>query len=457
MLRRYIAPKDFYKRAGSIAIPLALQTIFTSCMGIVDSLMVSWIGMVSAVGTAAQLDTLAGTVAYGAVGGTVIFTAQFFGAKDYKNLKKTFGLSLVLAILNGLIFLTVSLFFGRNIIRFYIDDAKVIFYGFEYLKIMAFSFLPASISFAFSYIYRAINKTKVPLYIGIMAMVTNCVINYVLIFGKFGFPELGVRGAAVGTVVAQYLAATVHIIYAVKTKQVFMGSFKELFTFNWDFIYTVMHKISPLIFNEVLFGFGSTLFIKAFGLIGTTKALDAYYVGNKINDVFVFIEIGIANACSVIVGNTLGTGDVKKAKQEGDYFVGIAVLLAILSTILIFIFSSPLVAMFKLRDLSVIESANTIVKVFSIKIFLRMFIVIVFATLRAGGDSKMLTLLDSGIMYTVGLPLAFFVVQYMNIQEIAVVFLIIQIEQVIRAILGIKRYKSGVWAVNLTNTVVNNS
>lgn len=445
---RYIAPWPFCKRAAANAIPLALQTMFTSCMGIIDSLMVSWIDMVSAVGTAAQLDTLSATVAYGAIGGTGVFAAQYFGAKDSKNLKRTFGLSIILAILNGLIFTIIGICFGRHVISFYIKDAAVVANGYSYLKIMAFSFIPASVSYAFSYIYRTINKTKVPLYVGIIAMTTNCIVNYTLIFGKFGFPKLGVMGAGVGTVAAQTLAMVIHIIYAIKTKQPFIGSFKEIFNLDSDFVSMVMERISPLICNELLFGFGSTLFIKAFGTLGK-NSLDAFYVGNKINDVFVCVENGISNACAVIIGNTLGEGDIERAKKEGDYFVSIATFLAIVSTVLILTFASPLVAMFNLKDAVVIASATKIVRFFAIKISLRMFILIVFSTLRAGGDSKMLALLDSGLVYTVGLPLAFASVTIFGMTDISSVFLLIQIEQIIRIILGLKRYKSGAWAVNL--------
>ena len=447
---KYIAPSSFYKKAATIAVPLALQTMFTSCMGIIDSLMVSWIDMVSAVGTAAQLDTLAGTVAYGVVGGTGIFAAQYFGAGDKKGLKKTFGLSIILSLINGLIFMTLGLVFGRSIIGFYMKDASVIENGYRYLKVMSFSFIPASISFAFSYIYRAINKTKIPLYVGILAMTTNCIVNYALIFGKLGFKAYGVMGAGFGTVVAQTLAMLVHIIYAIKTKQEFIGSFAEMFRLKREFVSRIMEKISPLIFNELLFGFGSTLFIKAFGSLGKSS-LDAFYVGNKINDIFVFVEIGISNACSVIIGNTLGEGDLERAKKEGNYFVGVAWALAIMSSCLILGFASPLVSMFRLSDSAVILSATKIVRFFAIKISLRMFILIVFSTLRAGGDSKMLAILDSGMVYTVGLPLAFLGVHILGIKDISTVFLLVQLEQIVRIFFGLKRYKSGIWAVNLAS------
>ncbi|MEG1620396.1 MAG: MATE family efflux transporter [Oscillospiraceae bacterium] len=448
-MNKYIASKDFYKEVSAIAIPLAIQSVFTSCLGIVDTLMVSWIGMVSAVGTAAQIDSIANCVAFGAISGTGIFCAQFFGAKDGKKLKQSFGISLVLATLIGLFFFAISAIFGESILKFYVDDPQVIKYGGMYLDIVKYSFLPSILSFAFSYVYRSIHKTKVPLIISIVSMATNCILNYILIFGLWGFPELGVEGAAYATVFAQFLSLALHIGYALKTKQQFMGKFSELFSFDLHFIGSVMSRVSPLIMNELLFGFGSTMFVKAFGALGT-DAMDAYFVGTKISDVFFFVIMGLSNANTVITGHTLGSGDLEKAKQQGNYFIGIGAALAIIMSIVIVIFAEPMVSLFKLQDPAVFESAVTIVRVFSIKISLRLFIVIVFGALRAGGDSKILTLLDSGLMWAVGIPLAFFAVHVLKIESISFVFLIIQLEQVIRMILGLIRYKSYKWAVNLT-------
>lgn len=447
--KRYFGPASFYKRAAKIAVPLALQQMLTSCMGIVDSLMVSWIGQVSAVGTAAQIETLGNTVAYGAIGGTGIFAAQFYGAKDEANMKKTFGLSLVLGFINGLIWFLIAWLFGKQVLQFYMKDSAVVEQGLFYLSVAMFSYIPSSLSFCFSYIYRSIHKTQVPLFIGIMAMIINCVMNYILMFGKLGFPEMGVQGAAMGTCIAQCASLLVHIIYAYGTKQPFIGSMKEMFSFDLAFVKPIMKRVFPLICNEFLFGFGSTLFVKAFGQLGT-KSMDAYYVGNKISDVFFFVVMGISNATAAIVGSTLGKGEVEKAKVQGDYFVGMAFVLAIISTILIFLCANVLVGLFQLQDPIVVENAVNIVRVFSIRVSLRLFIVIIFSTLRAGGDSKVLTLLDSGIMWSIGLPLAFIGVNVLGITSIALVFLLVQMEQVVRVCIGMKRYRSGKWAVNLT-------
>lgn len=449
VIKRYIGPRAFYRKASLLAIPLAIQQLVSSCMGIIDSLMVSWIHQVSAVGTAVQIETLCTAVAWGAIAGTGIFSAQFYGAHDQKNLKRTFGLSIILGMGIGLIWLIIAAIFGRQIISFYIQDCAVIENSYQYLMIAMFSYIPLCLGFSFSYIYRSIQNTKVPLIIGIAAMGINIFVNYILIFGHLGCPALGIQGAALGTFIAQSFMLVSHIVYAYFSKQQFIGTFQEMFSLDYHFVKPIMRKIQPLIFNELMFGFGSTLFVKAFGVLGTSS-MDAYYVGAKLSDVFNAVVTGISNATAVMLGVSLGSGDVSEAREEGNYFVGMAMFLAIMSIVFIFGFSHQLVAIFQLEDTYVVEQAVAIVKVFSLKIALRMFIVIVFSSLRAGGDSKILALLDSGLMWGIGIPLAFISVHLFHIQSIAMVFLVCQIEQVIRIYLGMKRYQKGDWAVNLT-------
>lgn len=454
-LKKYIGPKLFYKHVFSMAIPLGFQQLISSCMGIVDSLMVSWIGQVTAVGTAVQIETLCTSVSWGSAAGVGIFSVQFFGAKDFKNLKKSFGLSVILAIISGLFWFLIATFFGESILRFYINDLEVIKNGLLYLDIVKFSYFPLALSFVFNMTYRNINRPKIPLVVGIMAMFINIIVNYILIFGLYGFPKMGIQGAAMGTFIAQIVSLLVHILFAYYTHQPFIGTQQEMFTFDMHFVKPILQKTQSIIFNELLFGFGSTLFIKAFGALGT-RSMDAYYVGAKISDLFYAFANGFSNAVAAIIGVSLGMSDGKKAKEEGDYLMGLATMMSMVCLVFIYCTSSILVSVFDLTNQQVINEATLIVKVFALRIALRFFIVIVFSSLRAGGDSKVLTLLDSGLMWSVGIPLAFISVHIFQIQSIAIVFLICQLEQVVRVYFGIKRYQTGKWIVNLITYVHEN-
>lgn len=449
-MKKYFGPLSFYLYTLSKAIPIGLQNLITSCMGIIDSLMVAWIGQVSAVGTATQLETLSSSVSWACAVGVGIYSVQFFGAKDYKKLKQTTGLSFLLAAISGLFWFLLAAFFGQRILGFYINDPAVIQNGWAYLRIVMFSYIFLAFEFVFNTVYRNIGKPNVPLYVGIVSMLINVVTNYTLIFGRFGMPELGIQGAALGTLFAHGFAIIFHFIYAYKTKQVFIGSFKEMFSFDLHFVQVIMKKTFSMMLNELCFGFGSTLFIKAFGILGT-NSMDAYYVGAKISDIFYAFSVGFSNAVAQIIGYNLGAGLVQKAKQEGDYLISMATGLSVFFLVFIFIFSPVLVSIFDLSDPFVYQEAVSIVKVFALRIALRFFIVIIFSSLRAGGDANILMLLDSGLMWGVGIPLAFISVYVFGITSISMVFLICQLEQAVRVVFGMMRYQSGKWANNLTN------
>ncbi len=452
IIDKYIGSHNFYKKASKVALPLALQQMLSSAMGIIDSLMVSWIGHVSAVGTAAQIDLLCSMISYGAIGSTGIFSSQFFGAKDEKNLKRVFGLSVIIALINGFFWLILAAFFGKYILQFYMNDVIIVENGLLYLKIAMFSYIPSCIQFAFSYMYRSIQKTNITLRIAIFSMLMNAVLNYIFIFGIGPFPNLGVEGAALGTLIAQCITVLIYFVHAYKTKQPFIGSLREMFQIKFDFVSPILKKIYPLIINEALFGIGSTLFVKAFGILGK-DSMDAYYVSNQITNIFLFIVYGYGNAVTVLLGSTLGKGEIDEALKESHYHAGLSFILAIVLIIGMIFLTKPLLSFFTLDTERSYILAVYIMYVQAIKISMRLFNFMIFSVLRAGGDSKIISLLDSGIMWTIGIPLAFFSVHVLQINNIALVFLIIQIEQLVRMLIGMKRFQSGQWAQNLTTLI----
>ena len=448
-LRKYFGPREFYKKVLVISIPIALQQILSSAMGIVDSIMVARIGQVTAVGNAVQLENLMIGICFGAAIGSGIYVAQYFGANDEKNMKRSFGLGLILCFIIAATWTIIGLLFGKQIMSFFISEAEVVENSWHYLQIAAWSYIPSALALMFSFGYRGIQKTTVPMIIGVIAMVIHVSVNYLFIFGSFGFPELGVQGAGIGTVCGQSFALVAHIGYAYFSKQAFFGKAKEMFQIPKEMFQTMMRKTIPFVINEFFFSIGSTLYIKAFGQLGS-KAMDGYYVGNQISNVFFFVVNGISNSCSSILGASLGKGDMKQAKEHGNYFIGMATVLAFLSSIVMIVSARPLVMLFGLEDVYVIETSVAILRAFSLRFALRMFNGIFFSSLRAGGDSKFLTILDSGVMWAVGIPLSFLLVNGFHMTDLPLVFLIIQIEQVVRLFIGAKRYASGDWMRNLT-------
>jgi len=449
ILKKYIGPKSFYQRIAHIAIPLALQQILNQAAGFVDTIMVSQINGVGAVAVATQLDTIMMNVGFGINSGAGMYAAQFYGARDYKSLRKIFGLKIIINFINAAIFMALALLFGNAILGFYSGDDEVVKLGMSYLSISCFAYIFSSLTNVYSFIYRAIQKTHIPMYIGMVVTVVNIVFNYLLIFGKFGLPEMGVAGAALATLIATMTGATIHVVYAYKTHQPFLGTFNEMFHQSLSFVKPVVKRMMPLICNEAFFGFGMSLYVKAFGMLGK-NALEIYKIGNTVANFFFIFAMGLNNATGLIIGEKLGKQDMEKAKEYSNYFVLLAVIFAVVAATGVIFFAEPLVSLFGLTDPVIHEGAILIVRLFAIRIAFRMFNVIIMSSLRAGGDSLFLMFLDGGVMWLVGLPIAYLSILVFGIESYAHLFIIIQVEQLARLLIGLVRYKQGKWLKDLT-------
>ena len=446
----FIGPVSFYKYAFSLAIPLGITNLLAISMGALDTLMISWIHQVSAVGTATQIEVIALNVVWACAAGTGIYAIQFFGAGDYKNLKRCFGLSISCAAFVGILTYGIITLFSASILHFYIQNDEVIWNGCQYLRIAKYAYILMSFQLSFSVIYRNLGKPFYPFVIGMITFLMKMLWNVLLIFGYAGFPKLGIIGAPLASCIAHSIALAVNIILAYKTKQPFVGKIREMFSYDLSFIRRILPRIRPLLLNEILFGFGNTLFVKAFGFLGI-EAMNAYYIGAKIGDLFFAVANGFSDSISSIIGISLGQGKLKEAGQQSMYLISMAIGLCLGAVILITCFSPFLVSLFEVQSASVLNNAIWIVRIFALRIGMRFFIVIIFGTLRTGGDTKALMFLDSGLMYMVGLSIAFGSILVFRVQSIVLVFLLCQTEYVLRILFGMMRYRKGLWKTNLVS------
>jgi len=431
-----------------VGLPIMIQQMLNSIMGIVDSIMVSSINGVSAVGNATQIENLMMTISFGAASAASIFIAQYFGSKDEVHQRKSFFVGIGFTLLIALGMLTLATFFPRELMGFFIDDVTVIENSLVYLDVVKWSYIPFVITMMFSFAYRSIQKTMVSLGIGIIAMITNVVLNAILIFGLFGFPRLGIQGAAIATLIAHTLSAILHVIYARLTHQPFFSlEVKNMFVES-PLVRKISSRAIPLMFNELFFGVGMTLFIRFYGMYGP-ESLESYYVANQLSMFFFFAIMGVNAASSAILGAILGEGKLEEAKVTMHYFYGVGVFLAVSLSLLVLILAPWLVSLYG-SGVGQPQLAVLILRVLSLRLSLRVFNVLIFSALRAGGDAKFLTWLDAGLVWGIGLPLTAFLVLVVKIESLAVVLLLVQIEQVVRVVIGLMRVSQGRWLMNLT-------
>lgn len=446
--------KEFIIMVASLAIPIILQQLIETFVGLADSMMVSSYSElgVSAVQVASQWEWVSFSLSFGICSGVGIYVAQFFGSKDFVNLRKSFGLMIILSLLVSLPFTLAALFIPKTICGFYLNDAAVIAEAKNYLIITALSYVFVMISFTYNYTYRCIGKTKITMYVTGFEVLLNCFINYLLIFGKFGFPEMGIAGAALGTFIARGIGCLIFFIYSKATKQIFIGSFKEMFDINWVSYKPLFIRILPTVANEGFFGLGQSLFIKAFGMLGAS-AIASIAIADRISNIFFMVIWAIVSAVQAIIGAELGKNNKEQAKTYARMFLKLGFYTTIVLGIGLLVTAFPLVNLLYGNESEIVkEAASYILMAYALKICLRLFNAIIFGFLRAGGDTKYLAFLDSGILYLVGLPLAFACVGIFHFNVIVSV-IVIQLEQAVRIFLAYKRYKAGYWVSNITGDI----
>lgn len=447
LLLNYIGDRAFYSKTFRVTFPLAMTMLLSSCMSIIDSIMVSSIGMVTAVGNASQVMTLSNGISWGITSGIAIFASQFFGAKQFEKMGKTFGLSVILSLANAFLWIIVTYTFGSQLMLFYLNDPEVLRHSLKYLQIAVFAEIPLALNNSIGLMYRSEHNTKLSFIMSILGAGFNIFFNYLFIY----VIQIGVVGAALGTLIAQSMVFACYVIYLFKDRPRFLMG-RANFEFNMDFIKPIFARILPLIVNETLFGFGMTLFVKAFGLLGT-QSMDAYYVANQIFNLFLFLVHGYGSAVSILIGTRLGEGRIELAKTEAKYQLGLGFILAVILVLIMLGLQQPLLELYHVDNQTVEAMCKGLLNVLAFKVFMRMFNFLMFSTLKAGGDAKIMNFLDSGIMYLVGIPIAFMSVTVFAIDSIVVVLMLCQSEQIIRFFLTYRRYHSGIWAKDLTKMI----
>ena len=452
-IRDYSNDREYFSQMFNLALPIIAQQLMFSLLNMVGVVFVGQKGetAVAAVGLAGQVSFLLNLVNFGIVSGSAMFTAQFWGKRDISNLRRVLGMSLVLAITAALIFLSIAQFAPEAFLRIYSKDPAVIELGIGYMRIFSWSFLITAITSSFAMVMRSTGDVKIPTLIGSLALAVNTLLSWLLIFGKFGFPELSINGAAVATLISRALELAVLLIVIYARKLPVAASFRELTNFDLAFIGKVIRPMLPVILNELFWSLGITAYAAIYGRMGT-DSFAAVSIVSSIEQIAFVIFIGIANATSVLVGNRIGAGKDDEAYIYAGRSLGLGAVGGMMMGILLQFVKWPILSLFNVAP-EVIQNASQILIVTSVFMWFKTNnMTIVVGILRAGGDTKFSLFLDGIIIWIVGVPLtaigAF--VFHLPVYWVAVC---VMSEEVTKWILGINRYRSRKWINNLAHSM----
>jgi putative MATE family efflux protein len=449
----------FIKKVIRIGLPITLSQLLTSLLAFIDTFMVSGLGdeAVGAVGIGANYYFLMIMINFGLVSGLSIFFAQYWGSNDVENIHKTFLVSFILSQIIVVIFFTFGFFFSDTIISLYNNSGDINAtpliqeFGVKYLKIATFSYPFTAITFVISMMMRSMEKVIFPQLVAVLMVVLNTVLNYLLIGGNFGFPSLGIEGAATATLLSSIVGASIFAIYILTTKRSeFRVKITLLQTITKDFLRKLLKKALPVALNETLWGLGMTLYLIAFSFV-SADAIPSYHISNQIMSMFWVFNAGVASACAVMLGNKLGEAKIEIAKLWGRRFLVISFGFGFLFGGLLFLSSGLIPNYFTNISASVRDNVTLILMIFSFFVPIKFVNALhIIGTLRSGGDTVFAFVAEVGVLWGIGVPLAFILSLYTSL-PLHIIVLIVNGEEVVKFFLVNSRFFTYKWANNLTN------
>jgi putative MATE family efflux protein len=444
--------KEFIIPFIRIAAPIALQNLFVSSLGIVDVMMVGQLGeaAIASVSLANLIFFLLNFTLFGINSGAAIFTAQYWGARDVAGIRKVLGVCLALGLTACVLFSGMSLLFPRQVLGFYSADPVVIDLGSQYLQIVGISYLATTLTLCYISVLRSTGRVRLPVFFGITTLCLNTGLNYLLIFGNFGFPRLGVQGAAIATSIARILECLAILGYAYFSRSPAAASPREMLAIDAGFLRTYFSVTLPVIINEVLWSLGTSFYSAIYAHVGT-EAVAAFNVAVTILNLSSVLFVGVSTACGILVGNAIGAGQSDRAYQYARRCLWIGGILSAIIGMIVFFGRDLALSVYQLTP-SGIQAARDVLGVLTIAVVYRAFNpTIIVGILRSGGDTRFSAILDVAAVWLVALPLAYlgaFVLQL----PIALVVLCVLSEGLFKMVIGLHRFHSKKWINNLVQS-----
>lgn len=444
---RHIKKDDFYKMALAIAIPIAIQNLITSSVNMLDTLMVTSLGelQLASVGLANQIFFIYSVIVFGIATGSSVFISQYWGRRDRVNIKKIMGIGLTLAFALGLIFTLAIYIAPKTLMKLLTSDTEVIEQGAIYLVAVAPSYIITGLAMLFGIASRSIGQAKMPMFVSIVSLFTNAFFNYVLIFGKLGFPRLELVGAAYGTVIARIAELLVMVIVIYRDPENPLGGkIKEFLSWDKEFLNRYLKTTSPVILNELFWSIGTVLFSVAYAKIGVI-ATASVQILTTVQNIAMVLTRGLANACTVIVGTEIGSGRENKAIEYAKKFLKLASIIGIIIGVTLFFSSEIVLKAFKDLTPEMYKSSNDLIKILGIFFVVKVLNgTLVVGILRGGGDTKFSAILEAGSVWIIGVPLAFLGAVTFKL-PVHLVVTLVYTSEIVTVIIGAIRVKSEKW------------
>ncbi|MDD4584193.1 MAG: MATE family efflux transporter [Eubacteriales bacterium] len=444
-----IESKSLYKTLVRVVLPIALQSLIATSLNLVDTLMVGSLGEgeLAAVGLSNQFFFIHMGVMFGLSSGAAAFMSQFWGTKDLSNIRKVLGFTITINFCIALFFFLPALLFPESVLRIFTDIPEAIVIGKDYMRIVSFCALTISITMTFTAALRATQQTRIPLFISIIVFSTNTLLNYLLIFGKFGFPALGVTGAAVATLISRLLEIFILYYVIFGRKNLLAGSFREFFGWTKTLAGRVLSSALPVTVNETMWSLGMATYSAFYGRMGVTE-FASIQASRTVENLFIMAIFSMGDALLILVGQQIGMGKMDYAYALAKRLIRISLYIGVVSGLLLIITSPYIVGLFNFTPEGR-QYTQWILIIYGVFMWLVLYNGIsITGTMRCGGDTKHAMVLEVCCVWCIGVPLVFIGVFYLHLPVYYVV-LLAQTEEVVKGFLCRSRFYSKKWLKNL--------
>jgi putative MATE family efflux protein len=445
----YWGDRAFYREALAVGLPIILQQLIASGMGFVDGVMVGQIDArtLASVAVTNKYFLIMQCMLFGVTGGLGIFISQYFGAEDHEKGQGLFVINILGSVAVAGLFFTLISLFPRAILSLFVNDPATLQHGQDYLHFVRFSYLPYAISLACMTALRSIGETRKPLIISSLAILLNTGLNYLLIFGNFGLPALGVGGAGLATLISRLTEMLLYLVLLGQNRQYFNLRVTPVRLLNKSILKQILRKTLPLISNELAWSIGNATMFWTYCQIDETFIASLTVVEMTANLVYVVIG-GLGAAISVLVGARLGADRFDEARDNARRLITGVAAVILVSGILVIGLSGKIPLLFNLT-LPIQQLAGRMLRINALFYVFNAINVGIFLTLRIGGDVRATLLMDSLYMWAFVIPLAL-VLSLLVKPGIIVFYWAIQLTDLLKLSITSYLYRKGRWIRNLT-------
>lgn len=447
---KHLFDRTFWTAVLPLAVPIALQNLLMTSFRLVDTLMVGRLGDVSiaAVGLAGWASFLVELLAFGMSSGAAVFIAQYHGANNREGILKTYGMMLLFLVPTGLLFTVGVAAFPEFVMKLFTEDPALIEAGVHYLRYACISYVSLTVNLAFSTLLRCTEQVKIPMWTSGFSAALNAFLNYTFIFGAFGLPEMGVAGAGLATAISSLANPVLMFAISLAKRTVLIAPLKKIFAVR-GFFREFWGRALSVLLNEFFWSLSVVGINMVLGRMGTDNYA-ALTVERTIEGlVFVFF-VGICNACNILVGKSIGAGDLEQGKDYAKRFLAFTPLLGVLTGLIIVGLRHPLVGLF---DLSATAShtAKVLLLIFAVDACVRYIpYVEVVGIFRAGGDTRYGLITDVVSQYVFILPAVVIAGLVLKLPFIATYIIMLAVDDISKLIITIPHFRSMRWVKPIT-------